>query len=184
MEGITQHYSIEQRLKEEQKPSSSILTEVTNATVQPSTSHWYSLMIYCSPCNGCRFYSLILGVKEGEMNCQTESENWDCTVQRQCVWLCVWVHVCVRGNHACPAEFLWWHGKWWCNSIQSKSFFTHSLSPTLCFSHIHDFALRPPWVSEYYSRVSVWVTVAVFELSGWTHTHRRVYGASILFPFA
>lgn len=39
-------------------------------------------------------------------------------------------HVCIKTDHVCPAEFLWWHRKWWCNSIQSLSFFTHSLSPS------------------------------------------------------
>lgn len=98
-------------------------------------------------------------------------KRWDRTVQRQCVWLCVWVHVCMRGNHACPAEFLWWHGKWWCNSIQSRSFFTHSLSPTRCFSHIHEFALRPPWVSVLQSCKCVGYSGSLWAL--WLNTHSQ-----------
>lgn len=40
--------------------------------------------------------------------------------------MCKCVCVRVSGNHACRAGFLWWHRKWWCNSIQSPCFF-HTL---------------------------------------------------------
>lgn len=56
--------------------------------------------------------------------------------------LCVWVrlnpymYVCMRKRKSCmPCWLLWWHRKWWCNSIQSQSFFSHAHCLPLCVSH-------------------------------------------------
>lgn len=44
----------------------------------------------------------------------------------------------VRGNHACHAAFLWWHRKWWCNSIQSPLFpFFYTVPPSICLTVSH-----------------------------------------------